>query len=58
AYTDWWRFFDASGRQTETTFLKLHEIYGDIVRIGPNALSFADPRGLKYIYGLNKGLVK
>ncbi|KIV98824.1 uncharacterized protein PV09_09396 [Verruconis gallopava] len=58
AYTDWWRFFDAANRKTEKTFLELHEKYGDIVRIGPNALSFADPRSIKCIYGLNKGLVK
>jgi len=57
-YTDWWRFFDALNRKTEKTFISLHEQYGDIVRIGPNALSFADPRALKTIYGLNKGFTK
>ena len=28
------------------------------MRLGPNVLSFADPRAIKIIYGLNKGMVK
>lgn len=58
AYTDWWRFFDNVGQKSEKTFIELHRKYGDVVRIGPNVLSFADPRALKTIYGLNKGFVK
>ncbi|KAJ9668219.1 hypothetical protein H2201_001648 [Coniosporium apollinis] len=58
AYTDWWRFFDALGRKTEYTHINLHRKYGDIVRLGPNVLSFADPRAIKIIYGLNKGMTK
>ena len=57
-YTDWWRFFDALNRKSEKTFITLHEKYGDIVRIGPSTLSFADPKALKTIYGLNKGFIK
>ena len=58
AYTDLWRFFDALGYRSEKTFLALHQKYGDVVRIGPNVLSFADPKVLKTIYGLNKGFTK
>lgn len=58
AYTDWWRFFDALGRKPEQTHIKLHRQYGDVVRMGPNIVSFADPRAIKIIYGLNKGFVK
>jgi hypothetical protein len=58
AYTDWWRFYDTWRGTPHTTILELHRRYGDIVRIGPNALSFADPKALKSIYGLNKGFVK
>jgi hypothetical protein len=58
AYTDWWRFFDAYSRKAEKTHIALHRRYGDIVRVGPNTLSFADPRALKTIYGLNKGFSK
>ena len=58
AYTDWWRFFDALGRRTEQTHVQLHRKYGDIVRLGPNVLSFANPAAIKTIYGLNKGFIK
>ncbi|KAG6361912.1 hypothetical protein INS49_010141 [Diaporthe citri] len=56
--TDWWRFVDVWNRRPEITHLKLHEKHGDVVRLGPNTLSFADPAALKAIYGLNKGYVK
>ena len=44
AYTNWWRFAENWGRRTEKTHQDLHQKYGDIVRLGPNVLSFADPR--------------
>lgn len=56
--TDWWRFVDVYKRRPEVTHLKLHAKHGDVVRLGPNVLSFADPKALKSIYGLNKGYVK
>ena len=56
--TDLWRFFDVLGRKPEVTHIRLHRQHGDIVRLGPNVLSFADPRALKTIYGLNKGFTK
>ncbi|KAL8673603.1 MAG: hypothetical protein Q9168_002001, partial [Polycauliona sp. 1 TL-2023] len=56
--TDWWRFFDVLGRRPETTHINLHKQHGDIVRLGPNILSFANPAALGTIYGLNKGFVK
>lgn len=56
--TDWWRFFDVLGRRPDITHNQLHRKHGDIVRLGPNTLSFADPQALKTIYGLNKGFVK
>lgn len=58
AYTNWWRFFDVLGRRAERTHLALHAKYGDIVRLGPNVLSVADPSAIKTIYGLNKGMTK
>ena len=58
AYTNWWRFFENWTRKTEKRHIDLHRKYGDVVRLGPNALSFADPRAIKVIYGLNKGMVK
>lgn len=58
AYTNWWRFYDVLGRKHEWTMIRLHREHGDIVRLGPNVLSFADPKAIKVIYGLNKGMVK
>ena len=56
--TDWWRFFDVYGRRPDLTHQRLHKKHGDVVRLGPNSLSFADPKALKVIYGLNKGFKK
>ena len=56
--TDWWRFFDVFGRRPDITHIKLHRQHGDVVRLGPNTLSFADPAAIKQIYGLNKGFIK
>jgi hypothetical protein len=58
AYTNWYRFFSALNRRHEHEIIALHRKHGDIVRLGPNVLSFADPRAIKEIYGLNKGMVK
>ncbi|KUJ12598.1 cytochrome P450 [Mollisia scopiformis] len=58
AFTDWWRFWIVYKRRPEVEHIKLHEKHGDVVRLGPNDLSFADPKALKTIYGLNKGFVK
>lgn len=56
--TDWWRFFDVYNKRPEVTHIELHAKHGDVVRLGPNALSFSDPKAIKAIYGLNKGYVK
>ncbi|KAI1327392.1 cytochrome P450 [Xylariaceae sp. FL0255] len=56
--TDIWRFWEVTGHKSEVTHRKLHDQYGDVVRLGPKTLSFADPAALKEIYGLNKGFIK
>jgi hypothetical protein len=56
--TNWWRFLDVYGRRPELTHTKLHRKYGDVVRLGPNVLSFGNPIAVKQIYGLNRGFVK
>lgn len=58
SFTNWWRFFDVRAKRAEHTQIRLHRQHGDIVRLGPNVLSFADPKAIKDIYGLNKGFVK
>ncbi len=56
--TDWWRFWIVYKRRPEVEHIRLHAKHGDVVRLGPNNLSFANPKALKTIYGLNKGFVK
>ncbi|KFY86813.1 hypothetical protein V500_07382 [Pseudogymnoascus sp. VKM F-4518 (FW-2643)] len=56
--TNWWRFWDVYKRRPEVTHIRLHKEHGDVVRLGPNYLSFADPKAVKDIYGLNKGFTK
>lgn len=56
--SDVWRFVDVWNRRPDITHVKLHRRHGDIVRLGPNTLSFSDPAAIKTIYGLNKGFVK
>lgn len=58
AYSNWWRFFNVLKRRHQYTQIKLHRELGDIVRLGPNVLSFADPQAIRDIYGLNKGFTK
>lgn len=56
--TDWWRFWIVYKKRPEVEHINLHAKYGDVVRLGPNNLSFADPKALKTIYGLSKGFTK
>ena len=55
--TDWWRVLIMAGREHHDRLLKIHRKHGDIVRVGPNVLSFGNPQALSEIYSL-KGLVK
>jgi hypothetical protein len=36
----------------------MHEKYGDVVRMGPNVLSFGQPQAIKDIYGPGKQFKK
>jgi hypothetical protein len=58
AFTDWYRFFKAWQRRPEQWHIDLHNKYGDIVRLGPNCLSFSNPKSVKAIYALGKGFTK
>jgi len=57
-YSNWWRLWDVRKRNHHWTTLALHRKHGDVVRLGPNVLSFADPKAIQQIYGLNKGVSK
>lgn len=56
--TDWWRFWIVYKKRPEVKHIELHQKHGDVVRLGPNNISFANPAALKAIYGLNKGFTK
>ncbi|KAL4881805.1 cytochrome P450 [Aspergillus karnatakaensis] len=56
--TDWWRLYTVWTRKAHFRYLKLHEKHGDVVRLGPNTLSFSNPQVMKAIYGMNKKLGK
>ncbi|KAF2703801.1 putative cytochrome P450 [Pleomassaria siparia CBS 279.74] len=40
------------------TIVGLHNEYGDVVRLGPKSLSFANPDAIEQIYGANAGMPK
>jgi hypothetical protein len=53
-----WRLYQAWKRRPELVHLALHEKYGPLVRIGPNAISVSDPKAISIIYALNGGFSK
>jgi hypothetical protein len=57
--TNWWRLYDVFKGSHQQTLIDLHRKHAsDLIRIGPNTVSVADPEGVKTIYGLNKGFTK
>ena len=58
--TDLWRLLLVWGRKSEVTYLKLHEKYGDVVRIGPNAVWVTGPDidASRNIYVIGKVFLK
>lgn len=58
AWTNWYRYAENLTRRTQENHIQWHRKHGDVIRLGPNVLSFADPRAIKIIYGLNKGMTK
>ncbi|KAB5572301.1 cytochrome P450 [Coniochaeta sp. 2T2.1] len=58
SFTNWWRFFCVMRRKSNFEIRELHEKHGDVVRLGPDCLSFSSPEAMKAIYGLNNRLSK
>lgn len=52
------RVINTWGGDAPTWHRKLHEKYGDVVRIGPNHISIADPTAVQTIYGVNSRFQK
>jgi hypothetical protein len=51
SFTDFWKVWYAYTNSSNPIYVDLHEKYGDVVRVGSNELSFADPRAIHEIYG-------
>ncbi|SOV03811.1 related to Benzoate 4-monooxygenase [Ustilago sp. UG-2017a] len=50
-----WRFWHTLQGNYAPALYALHKQHGDVVRIGPTHLSFADPAAMKSIYSLSDG---
>ena len=50
SFTDAWRF-SYHFRRHGIPYIDLHDRFGDIVRVGPNVLSFRDPQAIREIFG-------
>ncbi|PQE32237.1 cytochrome P450 protein [Rutstroemia sp. NJR-2017a WRK4] len=57
-FTNWWWTASVKSKHHHETMIKLHRKYGDVVRIGPNALSIARVDYIPKIYGINNGFTK
>lgn len=57
SFTNAWRFLYC-WRNTEIPLRDVHDRYGDIARVGPNALSFRDPQAIRDIFGAGKNWAK
>ena len=53
-----WKVFSVAGGHTELDKIRIHQIYGPIVRIGPNELSFSSPIAAREILSAGKGFHK
>ena len=57
SFTDAWRFF-YHFRRKGMPYRDLHDRFGDIVRVGPNVLSFRDPQATREIFGAGSNFGK
>jgi cytochrome P450 len=52
--SDLWQVITAIRGYQKHPYIQLHQKYGDIVRIAPNKLSFADPAAIRDVLGVGK----
>ncbi|KAJ5182111.1 cytochrome P450 [Penicillium cf. viridicatum] len=50
--TRWWEYVKVVNGDSHQEYVRLHEKYGSVVRIGPNRYSFTLPHAVKKIYEL------
>ena len=53
-FSQLWLLIDTWRNKHHLTAIALHEKHGNIVRLGPNVLSLADPADVKLVYGIGK----
>jgi hypothetical protein len=53
SFSNLWKLWYAFSSSQKQLYVDIHRKYGDIVRLGPNELSFADPQAIHDIYGPN-----
>ena len=58
SFTNLWRLCHAYRNRHREPMLHLHARYGDVVRLGPRALSFGQPQAIKDIYGPGRDFKK
>lgn len=58
SFTNFYRLAVARGYRPERWHIKLHQKYGDFVRIGPRTVLCSSNKAAKKIYALNAGFVK
>lgn len=57
SFTHLWRVWNVITSVQDLPMVKLHQKYGDVVRVSPNSLSFGHPRAIRDIYG-SQGLTQ
>ncbi|KAH7089414.1 cytochrome P450 [Paraphoma chrysanthemicola] len=56
--TRWYEFFAVLRGDSNVEYMKLHNRFGHVVRMGPNRYSFSDPRDVRIIYELGGKFIK
>lgn len=57
--TNFWRVRDAyQNGNKRPSYVELHKTYGDVVRLGPDSLSFASPAAIEDIYSPKNNMAK
>ncbi|XTI82185.1 cytochrome P450 [Cenococcum geophilum] len=58
-YTNVWRLIETRRMGGDADYMHaMHKVYGDVVRVGPHAVSVADPQSIPLIYGTKARLHK
>ena len=53
-FSQLWLLIDTCRNKHHLTAIALHQKCGNVVRLGPNVLSLADPADIKRVYGIGK----